>query len=274
MKKLVSVLMASALALAVLAGCGDSASTGSGSDTGSKTIKMSGSTSMEELAKGFSEAYGEKAGTTITVELGGSSVGFKNVQEGVSDIGNISRELKEEEKAEGLTETVVAIDGITVIVNPQNKVADLTSDQLKKIFTGEITNWKDVGGADGEIVVMGREAGSGTRGAFEELLGVEDACKYAEELNETGAVKTKVASTSGAIGYVSMSAVDSTVTGIKVDGVEPTEENAKSGSYALKRPFLMVSKPDASQATKDFLEWAVSDEGQEIVTQLKLISVK
>ena len=145
MKKLVSVLMASALALAVLAGCGDSASTGSGSDTGSKTIKMSGSTSMEELAKGFSEAYGEKAGTTITVELGGSSVGFKNVQEGVSDIGNISRELKEEEKAEGLTETVVAIDGITVIVNPQNKVADLTSDQLKKIFTGEITNWKDVG---------------------------------------------------------------------------------------------------------------------------------
>lgn len=276
MKKIIALLAVAAIALTAFAGCGSDAGDqgGSSADGTPKTIKMSGSTSMEELAKGFSEAYGEKTGATITVEVGGSSVGFKNVAEGVSDIGNVSRDLKDDEKAKGLTETVVAIDGIAVIANAQNKVEDLSADQLKKIFTGEITNWKEVGGEDAAIVVMGREAGSGTRGAFEELLGIEHACKYAEELNETGAVKTKVSSTAGAIGYVSMSALDSTVKGLKIDGVEPTEENAKSGSYSLKRPFVMVSSPNASQATKDFLAWAVSDEGQEIVTHLKLISIK
>ncbi len=238
------------------------------------TVSMSGSTSMEELAKLMAESFMEQnEGVTVDVQLGGSSVGVKNAQDGVTDIGNVSRELKDSET--GLTPYTVAIDGISVIVNNENTVKDLTTEQIAKIYTGEITNWKDVGGEDMAIVVVGREAGSGTRGAFEEILGIEDQAKYGQELTETGSVKTAVETTKGAIGYVSMSYVDDKVTAVNVDGVEATEENAKAGTYALKRPFIMVVKEGEQRAeVQAFLDYVLSDAGQELVASLKLITVK
>ena len=213
---------------------------------------------------------------TVTAEFTGSSAGIESVLAGSVDIGNSSRNLKEEEIANGAVENIVAIDGIAVVVDPANTVAELTSEQLVSIYKGEVKNWNELGGADQAIVVVGREAGSGTRGAFEELLEVEDACAYANELDSTGAVMAKVASTPGAIGYVSLDVVDETVIAVKLDGVEPTEENIKAGEYALSRPFVMATKgeiADQSDVVIALFDFLASDEGKELVKTVGLITV-
>ncbi len=278
-KRLLAAVMACVLVGTLFTGCNSDNAGGSG-DTSSSgnaepvTIKMSGSTSMEDLAKGLAEDYHSKYGNvTIDVQLGGSGAGIKNVQDGNSQIGNVSRALKDTET--GLKEYKVAIDSISVIVNKENAVSDISTENLIKTFKGELTNWKEVGGADMKIAVIGRESGSGTRAAFEELLKVEDACKYSQELTETGIVATSVASTAGAIGYISYAYLNDTVKGLKIDGVDCTIDNVKAGTYPIQRPFLMVTKENESNAdVKAFLDYVLSDEGQAIVTSLHLISVK
>ena len=241
----------------------------------SGSVTMSGSTSMEKLANAVAEVFMEKyPDVTVTAEFTGSSAGIESVLAGSVDIGNSSRNLKE--IANGAVEIIVAIDGIAVVVDPANTVAELTSEQLVSIYKGEVKNWNELGGADQAIVVVGREAGSGTRGAFEELLEVEDACAYANELDSTGAVMAKVASTPGAIGYVSLDVVDETVIAVKLDGVEPTEENIKAGEYALSRPFVMATKgeiADQSDVVIALFDFLASDEGKELVKTVGLITV-
>ena len=242
----------------------------------SGSISMVGSTSMEKLANAVSEAFMEKyPKVTVTAEFVGSGAGIEAVTNGTADIGNSSRNLKDEEKANGVTENIVAIDGIAVVVDLANTVEDLTKDQLTSIYDGSVTNWKDVGGNDAPIVVVGREAGSGTRGAFEELLKLEDACKYSNELDSTGAVMAKVASTPGSIGYVSLDVLDDTVKAVKLDGAEPTEENIKAGKYFLSRPFVMATKGEISEQNdlvKALFDFIYSDEGSELVKSVGLIT--
>ena len=242
----------------------------------SGSISMVGSTSMEKLANAVSEAFMEKyPKVTVTAEFVGSGAGIEAVTNGTADIGNSSRNLKDEEKTNGVTENIVAIDGIAVVVDPANTVEDLTKDQLTSIYDGSVTNWKDVGGNDAPIVVVGREAGSGTRGAFEELLKLEDACKYSNELDSTGAVMAKVASTPGSIGYVSLDVLDDTVKAVKLDGAEPTEENIKAGKYFLSRPFVMATKGEISEQNdlvKALFDFIYSDEGSELVKSVGLIT--
>ena len=242
----------------------------------SGSISMVGSTSMEKFANALSEAFMEKyPKVTVTAEFVGSGAGIEAVSNGTADIGNSSRNLKDEEKAKGVAENIVAIDGIAVLVDPANTVEDLTKDQLTSIYDGTVTNWKDVGGNDAPIVVVGREAGSGTRGAFEELLKLEDACKYSNELDSTGAVMAKVASTPGSIGYVSLDVLDDTVKALKLDGAEPTEENIKAGKYFLSRPFVMATKGEISEQNdlvKALFDFIYSDEGSELVKSVGLIT--
>ena len=244
----------------------------------SGSISMVGSTSMEKFANALSEAFMEKyPKVTVTAEFVGSGAGIEAVSNGTADIGNSSRNLKDEEKAKGVAENIVAIDGIAVVVDPANTVEDLTKDQLTSIYDGTVTNWKDVGGNDAPIVVVGREAGSGTRGAFEELLKLEDACKYSNELDSTGAVMAKVASTPGSIGYVSLDVLDDTVKALKLDGAEPTEENIKAGKYFLSRPFVMATKGEISEQNdlvKALFDFIYSEEGAELVKSVGLISVE
>lgn len=241
------------------------------------TVSMAGSTSMEKLANAAAEAFMAKyPGVTVTAEFTGSGAGIESVLAGSVDIGNSSRNLKEEEKSAGAVENIVAIDGIAVVTDAANPVEDLTKDQLISIYTGETKNWKDLGGGDQAIVVVGREAGSGTRGAFEELLAIEDACAYANELDSTGAVMAKVASTPGAIGYVSLDVLDDTVKALKLEGVEATEETIKAGEYFLSRPFVMATKGEISkqsEAVRTFLGWMASDEGREVIKGVGLITV-
>ena len=243
----------------------------------SGSITMAGSTSMEKLANAVAEAFMEKyPNVTVNAEFTGSSAGIESLLSGSVDIGNSSRALEDSEKQNGAVENIVAIDGIAVVLDPANTVTDLTQDQLVQIYKGEVTNWKDLGGSDEPIVVVGREAGSGTRGAFEELLGLEDACQYANELDSTGAVIAKVASTPGAIGYASLDAVDDTIIAAKLNGVEPTEENIKAGRYILSRPFVMATMGEVSaqsepvQALFDYLK---SDEGKQLIQSVGLITV-
>ncbi len=241
----------------------------------SGSVSMSGSTSMEKLANAVAESFMVKyPNVTVTAEFTGSSAGVESVLAGSCDIGNSSRALTEDEKAEGAVENIVAIDGIAVVVDPANTVTNLTKDQLISIYTGETTNWSEVGGADQAIVVVGREAGSGTRGAFEELLEIEDACAYANELDSTGAVMAKVASTPGAIGYVSLDVLDDTVIAVQLDGVDATEENIKAGSYSLSRPFVMATKGEISEQkpeVQELFNYLASEEGQELIKSVGLI---
>ena len=243
----------------------------------SGTITMAGSTSMEKLANAVAESFMAKyPGVTVTAEFTGSSAGIESLAAGSADIGNSSRALKDSEKEAGAVENIVAIDGIAVVTDPANTVAELTKDQLISIYKGETKNWSDLGGEDAAIVVVGREAGSGTRGAFEELLEIEDACAYANELDSTGAVMAKVASTPGSIGYVSLDVVDDTVAAIKLDGVEPTEENIKAGTYALSRPFVMATTgeiADQSEPVQALFAYLASDEGKELIKGVGLITV-
>ena len=311
-KKLTALLGTAVLAMGILAGCGSSTTETTAAGTAapattaetaaeasatagetkdqaateaknaqsadlSGAISMVGSTSMEKFANALSESFMEKyPNVTVTAEFVGSGAGIEAVSNGTADIGNSSRNLKDEEKAGGVAENIVAIDGIAVVVDGANTVEDLTKQQLSDIYEGKITNWKDAGGNDAPIVVVGRESGSGTRSAFEELLKLEDMCKYSNELDSTGAVMAKVASTPGAIGYVSLDVLDDTVKAVKLEGAEPTEENIKAGSYFLSRPFVMATKGEISEQNdlvKALFDYIYSEEGAEIVKSVGLIAV-
>lgn len=243
----------------------------------SGNVRMAGSTSMEKLANAASECFMEKYPlVTVSAEFTGSGAGIEAVLAGSVDIGNSSRNLTEEEKRAGAVENIVAIDGIAVVTDPANEVSDLTKEQLILVYMGKIRNWKELGGADQPIVVVGREAGSGTRGAFEELCKIEDRCSYANELDSTGAVMAKVAATPGAVGYVSLDVVDDTVKPMMLDGAEANEENIKAGRYFLSRPFIMATKGEITQqseAVQEFFEWIASKEGKEVVKAVGLITV-
>ena len=241
----------------------------------SGSVSMSGSTSMEKLANAVAESFMAKyPNVTVTAEFTGSSAGIESVLAGSCDIGNSSRALTDEEKSAGVVENIIAIDGIAIVTDPSNEVSNLTQDQLVSIYTGEITNWSEVGGSDSPIVVIGREAGSGTRGAFEEILGIEDQCAYSSELDSTGGVMARVAATPGAIGYVSLDVVDDTVKPLQLDGVDATEENIKAGTYVLSRPFVMATKGEISEQSELVQAWfdyIASPEGQDIITGAGLI---
>lgn len=244
----------------------------------SGSISMVGSTSMEKFANALSEVFMEKyPNVTLQAEFVGSGAGIEAVANGSADIGNSSRNLKDEEKAKGVVENIVAIDGIAVVVDPANQVEDLTKQQLTDIYSGKITNWSQAGGSDSPIVVVGREAGSGTRGAFEEILKLEEQCRYSNELDSTGAVMAKVASTPGAVGYVSLDVLDDTVKALKLDGVEPTAETIKAGDYFLSRPFVMATKgeiEEQSQLIQELFRFISSDEGTQVVEAVGLIPAK
>lgn len=259
MKKLTSLMLAAALSLSV-AGCAQQVS---------GTVTTDGSTSMEKVIGALGEAFeAQHKGVTFTYNPTGSSSGIQAVLEGRCDIGLSSRNLKSEESAQGLTGTVLAYDGIAVIVNPENPVSDLDVDTIAKIYTGEITNWKDVGGNDAEIVLIGREAGSGTRDGFESITGTEDACQYRQELTSTGDVITAVSQNSDAIGYASLASVKETVRALTVGGVAPTEDTVKDGSYVIQRPFVLVTKTDAalSDAAQKFFDFATSPDAAEQIS--------
>ena len=299
-KKLLALLLTASMLTLGVVGCGSTQTTSDNSDQTTEseatvsdgsteteettedtstdlsgTISLAGSSSMEKLCEALSESFMEaNPSVTVTTEYTGSGAGLESLAAGSIDIGNSSRHLKEEELATGAVENVVAIDGIAVITNTSNTVTDLTSDDLAKIYKGEITNWSELGGADEAIVVIGREAGSGTRAAFEELLEVEDACQYAQELDSTGAVLAKVASTSGTIGYVSLDVVDDTVIGMSLNGVEPTEENILAGDYLLSRPFVMATMGEISEQNELVQAWfdyIASEDGKNVISSVGLI---
>ncbi|HJA71578.1 MAG TPA: phosphate ABC transporter substrate-binding protein [Candidatus Lachnoclostridium stercoravium] len=310
LKKTAAVLGAAVLAMGMMAGCGSSAeettaaettaaaetTTAAAADAGSEetsaeetageeeaapadlegSITMAGSTSMEKFANALAESFMEVyPNVTVQAEFTGSSAGIEAVLAGQCDIGNSSRNLTEDEIAKGAAENIVAIDGIAIVTDAANTVSDLTKDQLIAIYSGETTNWSDLGGADQPIVVVGREAGSGTRGAFEEILGLEDACKYANELDSTGAVMAKVASTPGSIGYVSLDVLDDTVKALTLEGVEANEENIKSGDYFLSRPFVMATKgaiEEQSELIQALFDYVYSEEGDALIQDVGLIT--
>ena len=232
------------------------------------TVSTDGSTSMEKVIGALGESFMElNPGVTFTYNPTGSGSGITAVQEGRCDIGLSSRSLKDEEKANGLTETVLAYDGIAIIVHPDNPVADLSLGTIAKIYTGEITNWKDVGGEDAEIVVIGREAGSGTRDGFESITDTKDACQLRQELTSTGDVITAVSQNPAAIGYASLAAVKDTVKAVTVDGVAPTEETVKDGTYAVQRPFVLVTRDGValSETAQAFFDHATSADAAPII---------
>lgn len=280
MKKITAIICSAVLIALIAVGCAKNASSTKDkeqttNETLTGTISLAGSTSMEKLCEAMSESFmADNQGITVTVEYVGSGAGIESLAKGSVDIGNASRHLKDDEKAAGLVENVVAIDGIAVVTDKNNPVKSLSSDDLKKIYCGEITNWKDLGGNDEAIVVIGRESGSGTRDAFEELLEIADKCEYAQQLDSTGAALAKVSSTPGAIGYVSLDVVDDSVNAVAIDGVEPTEEQILAGKYLLSRPFVMATKGDiASQneLVKKWFEYVKSDKGKEIIKKVGLI---
>ena len=289
MNKLTCLGLSLALALGLFTGCGSSnqdqgSSSGSQSNTNdsstvelSGTVNTDGSTSMESVVKALGEAFMElNPGVTVNYSGTGSGTGIQSAIDGTCDLGLSSRALKDEEKQNGAVENIVALDGVAVVINPANGVEDLTVEQIAQIFTGEITNWSELGGTDGEIAVFGREAGSGTRGAFEEIVGVEDTCKYTNEYSSTGDVIGNVASNPNAIGYASLSAVNDTVKAVKVNGVAPSEDTVKDGSYEIQRPFVMVTKEGAelSEATQAFLDFAMSADAADIIAAAGAVSPK
>lgn len=281
MKKFGALLLACVLSFS-LVGCGnndggsDAAASGSGDVSG--TVALNGSTSMEELVNGLKEVIVETyPNLQLEPQFTGSSAGVEAVTNGTADIGDVSRALTDEEKAAGLVENVVAIDGIAVITDTANTATNLTTQQLKDIYTGKITNWSEVGGADQNIVVIGRESGSGTRDAFEEILDIADQCQLAQTLNETGAVAAAVQSTPGAIGYISLDALNDKVKALQLDGVAPSEETVKDGSYTLQRPFVMATKGEISEQSAQVqavFEFINSDAGQEVISSVGLVSAK
>ena len=241
----------------------------------SGTLSMNGSTSMEKVIKAVNGAFMEKnKGVTVNLNLTGSGTGIQEASEGKCDIGNSSRKLKDEE-AEKLDATVVGLDGIALVVNPANKLEDITLEELAKVYSGEITNWKELGGDDKSIVVIGREDGSGTRDGFESIVMGDKEPKYAQELESTGSVINAVATTDGAIGYASLANVDETVKALKIGGVEATEENVKSGAYEVQRPFICATlKGSDNKLVKAYLDFILSEEGQALVLAQGAVPVK
>ena len=310
-KKTLAIMCSAVMVMGALAGCGSSSTETTAATTAAETtaadttaadtsaeettaeeteaeteaaadlsgsISMVGSTSMEKFANALIEVFMEKyPNVTVQAEFVGSGAGIEAVTNGSADIGNSSRNLTDEEKANGIAENIVAIDGIAVVVDPANTVADLTKQQLTDIYSGTVTNWSEVGGSDSPIVVVGREAGSGTRSAFEEILGLEDACAYSSELDSTGAVMARVASTPGAIGYVSLDVLDDTVKALNLEGTEPTAENIKAGSYFLSRPFVMATNGEISEQNElvqALFDFVYSDEGDAVIETVGLISTR
>ena len=287
-QKIISMLTVYVLAFSCLSGCGKEAAAGGKASTEGRagaakkapelsgSIRMVGSTSMEKLADALAESFMEKyPDVNVTVEFVGSGAGIQAVISESADIGNSSRRLEKEEKERGAVENFVAIDGIAVCVDPANRVRGLTKQQLADIYTGVVTNWSQVGGEDFPIVVVGHEAGSGTREAFEELLGVSDLCAYANELGSTGAVAARIASTPGAIGYVSLDVADDSVIALALDNVEPTVENIKAGSYFLSRPFVMVTKgkiDEQSELIQAWFDYVLGEEGRTVAARVGLIT--
>ena len=295
-KKMVAILTAATMVAAGVMGCGSSDTNADANNSNDNTtqtesqatdnntadntdlsgsVTLAGSTSMEKLANAMNEAFMEKyPNVSATAEFTGSSAGIESLAAGSVDIGDASRALSDDEKGQGIVENIVAIDGIAVITDTDNTITDIKSEDLAKVYTGEITNWKDLGGKDEQIVVIGREAGSGTRDAFEELMDVKDSCKYAQELDSTGAVLAKVAATPGAVGYVSLDVLDDTVNGLKINAVEPTEENILAGTYVLQRPFVMATKGEISEQGEQvqaYFDFINSEDGQNVIKSVGLI---
>ena len=256
MKKFISMILTAVLALSLVA-CGSE----------KQQVATDGSTSMSKVIGSLAEAFEAKSGIEVSYNGSGSGSGIKAAQCGTCDIGLSSRALKDEEKEAGLIGTVLAYDGIAVIVNPENPVNDLDLETIAKIYTGEITNWSEIGGNDAEIVLVGREAGSGTRSGFEEIVGVEDICQYRQELTSTGDVITAVAGNPGAIGYASIASVKDTVKALSVGSVAPTEETVKDGSYTIQRPFVLVTVEGKalSDAAQKFFDYITSGEANDII---------
>ena len=264
MKKIMMIVLAAITAAAMLAGC----AADNGSAGGS--VSTDGSTSMEKVIGALGESFmANNQGTTFTYNPTGSGSGIKAVLEGRCDIGLSSRSLKDDEKSEGLKETVLAYDGIAIIVNPENPVNDLDLETIAKLYTGEITNWKDAGGSDAEVVLIGREAGSGTRDGFESITGTADKCQYRQELTSTGDVITTVSQNPNAIGYASLASLKDSVKALTVGGVAPTEDTVKDGSYVVQRPFVLVTKDGAalSETAQKFFDYATSADAAGIIAK-------
>ena len=262
MKKFFGLLTVVVLAICMLVGCAPK-----------ETVSTDGSTSMNKVIGALGEAFEADTGITVSYNATGSGAGIQAVFEGRCDIGLSSRRLKDEEKAKGLEETILAYDGIAIIVNSQNPVNGLDLETIAKIYTGEITNWKEVGGNDRQIVLIGREAGSGTRDGFESITGTEGKCKYRQELTSTGDVITSVASNADAIGYASLASVKDTVKAVTVDGVVPSEETVKNGTYVVQRPFVLVTKKGVklSESAQKFFDYATSEAANEIISSAGVV---
>ena len=282
MKKILAFALSAVMALALLAGCGNQTDNnssnndngGDASDTPaasvSGTVSTDGSTSMEKVIGALSESYmAANKDVTVNYNPTGSGAGITAVQEGTCDIGLSSRALKDEEKAAGLQETVLAYDGIAIIVHPGNPVSDLTLEQIAQLYTGEITNWKDVGGNDAQVVLIGREAASGTRDGFESITGTKDKCQYRQELTSTGDVITTVSQNPDAIGYASLASIKDSVKALNVDGVTPSEASVKDGSYKVQRPFVLVTVEGKalSSAAQSFFDYATSADAADIIAK-------
>lgn len=266
-KKTALIVVLIALALLIV-GCGPKKG---------GSVSTDGSTSMEKVIGALGEAFmKDNEGTTFTYNPTGSGSGIEAVKTGRCDIGLASRALKEEEKKDGLVETTLALDGIAMIVSPENPVGDLTIEQIADIYTGAITNWKDVGGNDAEIVVIGREAGSGTRDGFESVTGTKDKCTYRQELTSTGDVITTVSSNPDAIGYASLASVKDSVKAVAVGGVAPSEDTVRDGSYKLQRPFVLVTKKDGklSETAQKFFDFVTSNKANDIISASGVVPVK
>ena len=263
MKKIISLIAVVLIMVCALTACGGN----------KEAVATDGSTSMNKVIGALGEVFQEDSGITVTYNATGSGAGIQAVQEGRCDIGLASRNLKDAEKANGLEETILAYDGIAIIVNPANPVKDLDVETIAKIYTGEIKNWKEVGGNDAEIVLIGREAGSGTRDGFESITDTEDKCAYRQELTSTGDVITTVASNPNAIGYASLASVKDTVKALTVNGVAPSEATIKDGSYVIQRPFVLVTKTDVtlSESAQEFFDFITSEAAHEIITSAGVV---
>ena len=280
MKKFIALLLAAMLTLA-LAACGskndtntdanaDNTNDDSTKTTITGTVATDGSTSMEKVIGALSESFmANNVDTTVTYNPTGSGSGITAVQEGTCDIGLSSRALKDEEKAAGLKETVLAYDGIAIIVHPDNPVSDLTIEQIAQLYTGEITNWKDVGGNDAQVVLIGREAASGTRDGFESITGTKEKCQYRQELTSTGDVITAVSQNPDAIGYASLASIKDSVKALNVDGVTPSEDTVKDGSYKVQRPFVLVTVEGKAltPVAQAFFDYAASSDAAAIIAK-------
>lgn len=290
MKKTFAIVLSLVLCIGILAACGTNDSTPTTAPTADTTepaatepaaaelsgnVNVNGSTSMGDVIAALTEGFNEaNPDVTINYTGSGSGAGITGVLDGTCDLGLSSRALTDDEKSQGAVENIIALDGVAVVVNPENTVTDLTTEQIAQIFTGEITNWSELGGADAEIAVFGRENGSGTRSAFEEIVGVEDACVYTNEYSSTGDVIGNVASNPNAIGYASLSAVDETVTAVNVNGVAPSEETVLDGTYEIQRPFVIVTVEgtELSAEAQAFLDYAMSAEVADIIAAAGAVS--